>query len=117
MYDFPEKTKLNQLINQRLVAISCTANQIFFEFSNQIKLEVTGHLEHSNSSGQAQEINVPIDNLSIFGLIECEVSNVTIMNNKKEMAISFKNGEVLKFISDEMYESVYIHIDGESIIV
>lgn len=117
MYDFPDKKKLNQLINQTLVFVTCTANQIILGFSNNIKIEVTGELLHSNGLGDFQEVNVPIDNLSIFKLIECEVNDVDIMNDKKEMVISFKNEHELRFFSDEMYESVYIFLGDEEIIV
>ncbi len=117
MYDFPEKIKLNKLINQGIVFITCTANQVLLGLSNNIKIEVTGYLLHVNCLGETQQVNVPIDNLSLFNLLESEVSDVNIMNNKKEMVVSFKNGEVLKFVSDEMYESVYIYIDDERIIV
>ena len=117
MYDFPEKIKLKKLVNQGLVFVTCTANQIILGFSNNIKIEVTGYLWHIKNSDETQEINVPIDNLSIFGLLECEVSDVNTTSDNKEMTISFKNGEVLKFVSDIMYESVYIYISDERIIV
>ena len=55
MYDFPEKAKLNELINQKLQVISCTANQIIFGFSDNIEIEVTGHLEHAQNSGPIQK--------------------------------------------------------------
>ena len=117
MYNFPEKTKLNKLINQRLEVISCTANQVIFEFSNKIKIDATAGFLYSNGLGDIEEVNVPIDTPSIFGLLEFEVSNVDILNDKKEMVIAFKNKEELRFFSDEMYESVYIYFGDERIIV
>ena len=117
MYNFPEKTKLNKLINQKLKVICCTANQVIFEFSNEFRIDVIGWFQHINSSGKIQEGSVPIANLSIFGLLEWEVNDLNIINDKKEMVLFFKNGEALRFVSDRMYESVYIYIGNERIIV
>lgn len=115
MYGFPNINELKPLIGQTLVQISCTANQVIFEFDGKTRITCEKNFRLSEKAGKIIDIGIPLDNLYLLQLLDNKIEAV-VGENKDCIVLRFSNGDKISLI-DDCYESFKLTIGNKEYLV
>jgi hypothetical protein len=116
MYGFPDQKILEALIGKTLTLVCCNANQISLHFDLKVSISIENNFQ-IKTENELIQINIPVDNLAIFKLLEIEVVNFSVNERNSIFEIFFQNGWKVTLFDDEHYESHMIMIDKKEYIV
>jgi hypothetical protein len=116
MYGFPDFEKLKPIINQELIQIGCTLNQINLFFGLKICITCEKEFVYIDENGIELEINLPLSSLRLLSLLECKAKSIELIN-KHSIVITFMGNKKLILTEDEMYESFNLQINSEDLLI
>jgi hypothetical protein len=112
MYGFPKSEELIEIVNNNLIQIACTINQIYLHFDKNITITCENPFAHIDDKGVETVIKIPLSSLKLMALLECSVTSIELVN-KSTMIMNFSNGCKIKLIENKFYESFNININSK----
>ena len=117
MYELPSDQDLATLLGRKLVLISCSANQVILQFDEHTSLVAETAFTLANGSGGEETGDVPLSRGYVFALLEREIVGVDVLDARRTLALRFSNGHLLRFESDQAYESFHLTLKGKQFVV
>ena len=100
MYGFPEINELRPLIGQTLVQISCTSNQIIFEFEEKARITCEKGIKLSKKNGKTVEVEIPLNELDLLTLLDSKIEAL-VGENKDCLVLRFSTGDKVTLFDDD----------------
>jgi hypothetical protein len=116
MYGFPNFDKLEPIVNQELIQIGCTSNQINLFFGLTICITCEKEFIYTDENGIELEINLPLSSLKLLSLLDCKVQSIELITNHS-IIIRFYENKKLVLNEDEYYESFNIRINSDEYLI
>jgi hypothetical protein len=117
MYEIPESLDTRSMVDQTLELISCAINHAVFHLGRKIAINTASEFQYVDADGKVYDITLPINSCKPFSLLESKVEDVRIGQDRRVLELIFSGHRALRFTSNEMYESFYIHIGDEDFII
>lgn len=117
MYGFPPQNELSNLISKNLIQICCTANQINLHFDSDISISIEADQFQVIKNKEIIEIGIPINNLTVFELLEHTVTQIETKNSNSTLELHFNDNYKIILTDDKDYESYHISINKKEIII
>ncbi len=118
MYKIPVDLEIIKFKNERINQITFGLNVIilfigknFIQFSGSFLLQVKGETFYH------KEVCPVKNDFGLLQLLELKITNIYTNDERDILLLDIEGDIVLKLLSNEMYESFEINIDGRRIIV
>ncbi len=116
MYKIPESFDIlvlkSEVINQIAFGLNCIT--LFFD-KGFIQFFGSFSFGYLGKQFNYDEVYPVKNDFGLLQILEKEIKNVTLANNREELKIEFEGGVTLCLMGNEMYESFIININGNKV--
>jgi hypothetical protein len=119
MYKIPLDANIERLIGHPIIQICFTLSSIsiFFEKGRFITMECSFVLTEGTKQVSVEEVYPVKKEWGLLSLLEKKLINIQIDDDRTSLALYFEDNKTLKLLADPMYESYFINIDDNEIII
>lgn len=119
MYKIPHEYNVNKLTKSILTQVCYTKSTISIYFGILGYITIWGNLTISfkNNLSFYNELYPIKNDLNLLNFLECEVTNITINNDRDTLKLYFDEIGFLEIMGDEFYETFSINIDNDEILI